>query len=479
MCRLVDRLERDGLVERRADPDDRRATRVHISAEGRRVAARGAAVVEGLERSAFAGLDRDERRAAERAPRPGARRPRPGRRAILSGGRRSEDGTAASLRLTLAGLVTAAMAFALMQTFLIPALPKLQEGPEHQRHVGHVDRHGLPAHRLRRDAPDRPARRPARQGAPDGHQPRRVPGGVDRGDLRLEHRLADRLPRDPGRGRRGLPPELRDHPRRVPAREAERRHGAGLRRAGRGRRARHRGQRADRQQPVLALAVRGQRGRRRRGPGARVALRARVARARLVQRRRLGRPHPLRRARRPAGGPHRGPAPRLGLAGRRRAVRRRRRAPRALVRRRAAGEGPDGRHAHARAAGGAVHQPHGHALGLRPLHDLGDPPDLLPAPQRPAGRPAEARRLRLRHQRDRRRPLDAADLALAPRRRARSRALYGSRHGSRGPAGGRHGAGGDRLGRHRDVPRRAVAAGALVHPLRRRRRASPSPSCRS
>ena len=62
MCRLVDRLERDGLVERRADPDDRRATRVHISAEGLRVAARGAAVVEGLERSAFAGLDRDERR---------------------------------------------------------------------------------------------------------------------------------------------------------------------------------------------------------------------------------------------------------------------------------------------------------------------------------------------------------------------------------------------------------------------------------
>ena len=35
MCRLVDRLERDGLAERRADPGDRRATRVHISAEGR------------------------------------------------------------------------------------------------------------------------------------------------------------------------------------------------------------------------------------------------------------------------------------------------------------------------------------------------------------------------------------------------------------------------------------------------------------
>jgi EmrB/QacA subfamily drug resistance transporter len=36
------------------------------------------------------------------------------------------EGDERSLRLTLAGLVTAAMAFALMQTFLIPALPRLQ-----------------------------------------------------------------------------------------------------------------------------------------------------------------------------------------------------------------------------------------------------------------------------------------------------------------------------------------------------------------
>jgi MFS family permease len=39
--------------------------------------------------------------------------------------RRPEAG--AGSRLTLAGLVTAAMAYALMQTFLIPALPVLQE----------------------------------------------------------------------------------------------------------------------------------------------------------------------------------------------------------------------------------------------------------------------------------------------------------------------------------------------------------------
>lgn len=34
---LVDRAERDGLVERRADPNDRRATRVHLTRHGRRL----------------------------------------------------------------------------------------------------------------------------------------------------------------------------------------------------------------------------------------------------------------------------------------------------------------------------------------------------------------------------------------------------------------------------------------------------------
>jgi len=34
--------------------------------------------------------------------------------------------TRRGLRLTLAGLVTAALAYALMQTFLIPALPRLR-----------------------------------------------------------------------------------------------------------------------------------------------------------------------------------------------------------------------------------------------------------------------------------------------------------------------------------------------------------------
>jgi DNA-binding MarR family transcriptional regulator len=62
MCRMVDRLERDGLVERRADPGDRRATRVHLSGDGREVAERGAAVVDGIERAIAEGLDAGERR---------------------------------------------------------------------------------------------------------------------------------------------------------------------------------------------------------------------------------------------------------------------------------------------------------------------------------------------------------------------------------------------------------------------------------
>src|SRR3954465_13142829 len=63
MTSLVSRLERDGLVERRHDPGDRRAVLVAIPAEGERVLidrrrARAAALAARLDR-----LDDDERRA--------------------------------------------------------------------------------------------------------------------------------------------------------------------------------------------------------------------------------------------------------------------------------------------------------------------------------------------------------------------------------------------------------------------------------
>jgi MarR family transcriptional regulator for hemolysin len=62
MCRMVDRLERDGLVERRADPGDRRATRVRLTPAGLEVADRGEEVVAGIERAIAEGLDEEERR---------------------------------------------------------------------------------------------------------------------------------------------------------------------------------------------------------------------------------------------------------------------------------------------------------------------------------------------------------------------------------------------------------------------------------
>jgi DNA-binding MarR family transcriptional regulator len=57
---LVDRAERDGVVERRADPRDRRVSRVYLTPKGRSLAARlfprHAARVEAL----FGALDRRE-----------------------------------------------------------------------------------------------------------------------------------------------------------------------------------------------------------------------------------------------------------------------------------------------------------------------------------------------------------------------------------------------------------------------------------
>lgn len=59
-CRLVDRLVRDGMVERHSDPSDRRATRVFLTSRGRETAARGAEVIRELEERAFADLDAAE-----------------------------------------------------------------------------------------------------------------------------------------------------------------------------------------------------------------------------------------------------------------------------------------------------------------------------------------------------------------------------------------------------------------------------------
>jgi DNA-binding MarR family transcriptional regulator len=56
MTTLVRLCERDGLVERRPDPDDRRATRVHLTAKARRFQPVAERVLAGLQRDAESAL---------------------------------------------------------------------------------------------------------------------------------------------------------------------------------------------------------------------------------------------------------------------------------------------------------------------------------------------------------------------------------------------------------------------------------------
>ena len=75
MTGLLDRMERDGLLERRADPDDRRAQRIHLTDEGRAASGPVNAVVdralttmfEGIEEQAIEGLKQTLRRVLQNA----------------------------------------------------------------------------------------------------------------------------------------------------------------------------------------------------------------------------------------------------------------------------------------------------------------------------------------------------------------------------------------------------------------------------
>jgi DNA-binding MarR family transcriptional regulator len=57
LSRIVDRLEESGLVERRADPADRRAWRLHVTAAAQPLIAKLRDVAADLSADAFAGID--------------------------------------------------------------------------------------------------------------------------------------------------------------------------------------------------------------------------------------------------------------------------------------------------------------------------------------------------------------------------------------------------------------------------------------
>lgn len=60
LCRIVDRLEEAGLIERRRDPDDRRAWRLELTAKAAPVIVQLNELGAGLQREAFAGLEEAE-----------------------------------------------------------------------------------------------------------------------------------------------------------------------------------------------------------------------------------------------------------------------------------------------------------------------------------------------------------------------------------------------------------------------------------
>jgi len=57
LSRIVDRLEESELVERLADPSDRRAWRLHVTARARPLIAKLRAVADDMIAEAFAGID--------------------------------------------------------------------------------------------------------------------------------------------------------------------------------------------------------------------------------------------------------------------------------------------------------------------------------------------------------------------------------------------------------------------------------------
>jgi DNA-binding MarR family transcriptional regulator len=60
LCRIVDRLEEAGLVERSRDPDDRRAWRLHVTAKAQPLIEKLQSVGAELVEHAFAGIDPQE-----------------------------------------------------------------------------------------------------------------------------------------------------------------------------------------------------------------------------------------------------------------------------------------------------------------------------------------------------------------------------------------------------------------------------------
>ena len=68
LCRIVDRLEEAGLVERQRDPADRRAWRLTLTAKAEPIRERLRELAEQMSLEAFAGIEADQLGSAKTSP---------------------------------------------------------------------------------------------------------------------------------------------------------------------------------------------------------------------------------------------------------------------------------------------------------------------------------------------------------------------------------------------------------------------------
>lgn len=66
LCRMVDRMQEAGLIERRPDPDDRRARRIYRTERAREISANVGTEVNAILEDAAQGLDDKDREALQR-----------------------------------------------------------------------------------------------------------------------------------------------------------------------------------------------------------------------------------------------------------------------------------------------------------------------------------------------------------------------------------------------------------------------------
>ena len=201
---MLDGLERQGC---RAPPVDRGPAHVEVqlTARGRRLLNRKRKLVDEKRRAVFESLDAADRESAARLLRTlAAAIEEP----LVTPPRQHYN-------LTLGVLVLSALAYALSQTMVAPALPAIQNdlGTSTTTVTFVLTAYLLTASVAHPD--HRPPRRHVRQGADaagDADLLRRRLVGLRA--LALD-RPPDRRPGDPGRRGGGLPARLRDHPRRV------------------------------------------------------------------------------------------------------------------------------------------------------------------------------------------------------------------------------------------------------------------------